>query len=279
MNRKAILVISFGTRYQETREKALNAIENDIQAAFPEYEFRRAYTSPTIIRILKSRGGEEVDNVEQALTRLWKDGCQTVIAQTTHIIHGFEYHKMMKTIEGFRDKFEQLVCGVPLLTSDDDYRQAVRIVGQELKDMCRAGTDVLLMGHGTEHAANMAYAKLQAVFFAEGLLNYLVGTVEASPTLENMAALVQERTTHQVVLTPFMIVAGQHAYYDMAGEQEDSWKSRFERNGYQVECVMKGLGEYQGIRDLYIRHAKEAEAKLKSQWMEDELKIAEAVKR
>lgn len=264
MNRKAILVISFGTRYQETREKALNAIENDIRAAFPEYEFRRAYTSPTIIRILKSRDGEEVDNVEQALNRLWEDGYQTVIAQTTHIIHGFEYHKMMKTIEGFRDKFEQLVCGAPLLTSDDDYRQAVRIMGKELKDMCQAGTDVLLMGHGSEHAANMAYAKLQTVFFSEGLPNYLVGTVEASPTLENMVALVQERTTHQVVLTPFMIVAGQHAYHDMAGEQEDSWKSRFERNGYQVECVQKGLGEYQGIRDLYIRHAKEAEVKLKS---------------
>ena len=264
MNRKAILVISFGTRYQETREKTLNAIERDIQAAFPEYEFRRAYTSPTIIRILQSRDGENVDDVEQALTRLWADGYRTVIVQTTHIIHGFEYHKMMKTIEGFRDKFEQLVCGAPLLSGDDDYWQAVRIMGKEWKDMCRAGTNVLLMGHGTEHAANMAYAKLQTAFLAEGLPDFLVGTVEASPTLENMIALVRERATHQVVLTPFMIVAGQHAYHDMAGEQEDSWKSRFERNGYQVECVMKGLGEYQGIRDLYIRHAKEAEGKLKN---------------
>lgn len=253
--KKAILVISFGTSYEETRKKTIHAIEQDIQAAFPEYEFRRAYTSPTIIRILKNRDGIEVDDVEQALARLVRDGYRMVVAQTTHVIHGFEYDKMMETIAQFRDSFDVLACGEPLLASEEDYRQSARIMAEELTAYRKPGTGIMLMGHGTEHAANAAYAKLQQALFDEGFEDCLVGTVEASPTLDNMVGLLRQNQSTRVLLTPFMVVAGDHAVRDMAGEAEDSWKSRFEQAGYQVECLMKGLGEYPAIRRMYVEHA------------------------
>lgn len=256
--KKAILVISFGTSYRETREKTIEAIEQDLREAFPEYEFRRAFTSPTIMRIMRERDGIVVDNVEQALVRLAEDGYEEVIAQTTHVIRGFEYDRMMETLSQYRDRFVRLVCGAPLLTCEKDYREVVQILAQELGAYRQAGTDLVLMGHGTEHAANDSYGKLQQMFRSEGLEDVLVGTVEASPTLTNMVELVKERRSARVILAPLMVVAGEHAVNDMAGAEEDSWKSRFMRDGYQVDCVMKGLGEYAGIRQMYVRHAREA---------------------
>lgn len=260
--KKAILVISFGTSYEETRKKTIDAIEQDLRTAFGDYEFRRAYTSPTIIRILKERDGIQIDNVEQALNRLLQDGYRIVVAQTTHVIHGFEYDKLMETIERFRGRFDALECGEPLLTDEGDYRQSARIMAEELADYRKPGTDLVLMGHGTEHTANVSYARLQQAFFDQGFEDCLVGTVEASPTLENMVKLVQARKSARVVLTPFMVVAGNHAVMDMAGEDGNSWKSRLERAGYQVECVMKGFGEYPAIRQMYVEHAKEAERRI-----------------
>lgn len=257
--KKAFLAISFGTSYKETRKKTIDAIEEDLRAAFPDYEFRRAYTSPTIVRILNERDGIWIDRVEQALNRLAEEGYRTVLAQTTHVIRGFEYDKLMTVFEQFRSRFDVLECGEPLLTDEDDYDQSARIMGEVLAAYRAPGTDLVLMGHGTEHAANVSYAKLQQAFFDQGHEDCLVGTVEASPTLENMVKLVQERKSARVVLTPFMVVAGNHAVMDMAGGDAKSWKSRFERAGYQVECVMKGLGEYPAIRRMYVEHAKAAE--------------------
>lgn len=264
--KKAFLAISFGTSYEETRKKTIDAIEEDLRAAFPGYEFRRAYTSPTIVRILNERDGIWIDSVEQALSRLAGEGYRAVLAQTTHVIHGFEYDKLMAVFEQFRNKFDILECGEPLLTEEEDYRQSARIMGEALAAYRAPGTDLVLMGHGTEHAANVSYAKLQKAFFGQGYEDCLVGTVEASPTLENMAKLVQERKPARVVLVPFMVVAGNHAVMDIAGMGAKSWKSRFERGGYQVECVMKGLGEYPAIRRMYVEHAMTAERRC---WLEE----------
>lgn len=257
--KRAILVISFGTSYRETREKTLDVIEKDLQRAFAGYEFRRAYTSPTIVRILWERDKIQIDSVEEALKRLHRDGFRMVLVQTTHVIHGFEYDRMKETLNQYQDLFDCLVCGEPLLTSEEDYEEAARILGQKLACVRRLDTVLIFMGHGTEHAANSSYARLQEAFFQQGFSDCLVGTVEASPTLENMTALVEGSSSSRVVLTPFLVVAGEHACRDMAGEDEKSWKSRFLQKGYQVECLMKGLGEYAEIRQMYVRHAKEAE--------------------
>lgn len=253
--KKAILVISFGTSYEETRRKTIDAIELDIQAAFPGYEFRRAYTSPTIIRILKNRDGLEIDNVEQALARLAEDGYRVVVAQPTHVIRGYEYDGMMEILERYRSRFDVLECGEPLLGSSTDYHKAARAVGEALSGYRRQGTGILLMGHGTEHVAKESYEKLQQAFFEEGFEDCLVGTIEDSPVMEHMIGMVKKRNPSHVLLAPFLVVAGNHALKDMAGDEETSWKCRFERAGYQVECLLRGLGEYPGIRRMYVEHA------------------------
>lgn len=257
-NKDAVLAVSFGTSYRETREKAIGAIEQEIRDAFPGFEFRRAYTSPTICRILRERDGIEIDNVQEALERLAKDGYERVVVQTTHVICGFEYDRMKETVDSYRDRFAELACGRPLLDMDQDYRDVALVLGEELAEFRKPGTDIVLMGHGTEHAANASYFKLQQALTGAGLEDFLVGTVEASPTLDNMVKRVRERGAGHVVLTPFMVAAGDHAYKDMAGDNEESWKNKFLRDGYQVECVMRGLGEYASIRKIYAEHARRA---------------------
>ena len=269
MRKKAVLVISFGTSYHETREKNIEAIERDIREAFPEHEFRRAFTSPTIIKIMRERDGLQTDHVEQALERLCSEGFTEVVAQPTHVIRGFEYDRVMEVIRKFQGRFETLVCGEPLLTDMEDYREVVRILGGEFAQYRGEKTDIVLMGHGTEHVANFSYERLQRVFLDAGLADFLVGTVEASPTLQNMVKLVEERGSERVVLAPLMVVAGDHASNDMAGDGEDSWRSRFAVMGYEVECVMKGMGEYADIRRMYVRHAQDAARKAEERGRQD----------
>ena len=261
-DKRAVLVVSFGTSHQKTREKTLDVIEKDIGAAFEGYDLRRAYTSPTILGILKNRDGIKEDNVEEALEKLIKEGYKTVLVQTTHVICGFEYDRMEKILRQYQGQFDHFAWGEPLLAEDRDYQEAVRILGKEFREYRCPETDLVFMGHGTEHRANVSYEKLQQAFLEEGLSDCLVGTVEASPTLENMEILVQKRQSKKVVLIPFLVVAGEHVQKDMAGEEEGSWKSRFEKSGYEVDCVMRGLGEYPGIRRMYVRHGKEAEKRL-----------------
>ncbi|MCC8127357.1 MAG: precorrin-2 C(20)-methyltransferase [Clostridiales bacterium] len=258
MDKKAVLVVSFGTSYQKTRKQTIEAIEADIRSAFPEHTFRGAFTSPTIRHILRERDGIEVDDVETALRRLAAEGFTHVLVQLTHVIRGFEYDRMMKTIRRFEDSFEVFACGEPLLTDETDYRRVVEVMMEEFADRRNAETDIILMGHGTEHVANFSYERLQRCFYDAGCADILIGTVEASPTCKNMLEIEKTRGRQRIVLAPFLVVAGDHACNDMAGEGEDSWKSRFIRDGYDVTCVLKGLGEYAGIRDIYVSHAKSA---------------------
>lgn len=257
--KKAILVVSFGTSYQETREKTIGAIEQTITETFPEYEMRRAFTSQKIIRKLKNRDGEEIDNVVEALARLKADGFETVILQPTHVMSGYEYEDMQKEIAPYRDHFSSFACGKPLLSEPGDYEQMVRILAEE--NACYQGkhTAVVYLGHGTGHAANAVYTRLEDCLRAAGYVHDYIGTVEGSPSLEDLVKTVKEGDYDHVVLLPLMIVAGDHACRDMAGDEEDSWKNAFLAAGYRVTCVLKGLGEYPGVQKLFADHVKAAQ--------------------
>ncbi|WP_242968797.1 sirohydrochlorin cobaltochelatase [Marasmitruncus massiliensis] len=254
-DKKAILVVSFGTSYNDSREATIGAIEKEIASAFPEYQVRRAFTSQIIIDKLKSRDNLEIDNVKQAMERLIDEGVGTLICQPTHVMHGLEYDDMVKEVNAYADHFETLKFGEPLLSSTQDYRDVVAAINQEFT--VPDDTALVLMGHGTEHFANNTYAAL-AYYFSHNNPNILVGTVEGFPDLETTVKDVKELGVKKVILTPLMVVAGDHANNDMAGDEEGSWKTVFKSEGYEVEPVLKGLGEYQSIRDIYVAHVAEA---------------------
>ena len=250
-----LLAVSFGSSFNETREANIDAIEADLQAAYPEYEVRRAFTSQIIIDILEEREGMEIDNIEEAMERLVADGVKEVVIQPTHVMPGFEYDDVMAVVAEYADKFDSVKTGDPLLTSDKDFDALVAAIAEETAVYNEEGTAVVFMGHGTHHEANATYARLQKRLHAAGLTNYFVGTVEGAPLVEDVLASVQATDAAKVVLLPLMIVAGDHANNDMAGDEEGSWKDVFTKAGYEVECVLKGLGEYAGARQMLVEHA------------------------
>lgn len=256
---KVLLVVSFGTSYDDSREVTIGAIENKLRDAYPDYEVRRAFTSQIIIGILAERG-IETDNVTQAMDRLVADGVKEVVLQPTHVMSGFEYDDVISEVAPYQEKFDSFKIGEPLLTSDADYDRVIAELAKETAKYSAEGTVAVFMGHGTEHEANAAYAKLQERI-AAGHGNIFIGTVEAEPALEEVMALVKASGATKVVLLPLMVVAGDHASNDMAGDDEDSWKSAFAAAGYEVECVLKGLGQYAGIQDIYAGHVADAIAK------------------
>ena len=258
-----ILTVSFGTSYNDSREKTIGAVEKAIADANPDYEVRRAFTSQIIIDKLKKRDNLEIDNVKEALDKLVKDGVKTLVVQPTHVMHGFEYDDVVAEVKKYSDKFDKLAIGEPLLSSDEDFKKAADAIVDNTKEYEGDNTCVVLMGHGTEHKANAAYAKLQNVFTANGPDNYFIGTVEAEPTVEDMVKKAKDGKYSKVVLRPLMVVAGDHANNDMAGDEDDSWKSIFAKEGFVVECVLKGMGEIPAIQQLYVSHVKDAIATLK----------------
>ena len=253
-----LLVVSFGTSYNETRDATIGAIEADLQAAYPEYEVRRAFTSQIIIDILKEREGLEIDNVTEAMERLVADGVRDVVIQPTHVMPGYEYSDIVEEVSEYTSKFDSLTISRPLLISDEDYDAVVASLVEETDQYNTEGTAIVFMGHGTEHEANAAYERLQKRLNAAGYSNYFVGTVEGTPTVEDVLEGVRASEVQRVVLLPLMIVAGDHANNDMAGDEEDSWKTIFSNAGFEVECVLKGMGEYAGIRELLVSHARAA---------------------
>lgn len=256
-----LLVVSFGTSYNETRAKTIDAVEAELQKAYPDYQVRRAFTSQIIIDILKERENLTIDNVTQAMERLVADGVKDVVVQPTHIMTGFEYDDMVKEVSAFADKFDSLKISTPVLTEDADYDAVVEALVAQNSAYEADDTVLVFMGHGTEHEANATYTKLQEKLNAAGHENYIIGTVEATPSLDDVAAAVKASGAKKVVLMPLMIVAGDHANNDMAGDEEDSWKSVLTAQGYEVECVLQGLGEYAGIRQILVDHAGAAMAK------------------
>lgn len=257
--KEAILVVSFGTSYNDSRDVTIGAIEKAIADAFPEIEVRRAFTSQIIIDKLKERDGLEIDNVEEALDRAVADGISTLIVQPTHLMNGYEYTDLADALEEYSDQFEKTILGAPLLTSDEDFEAVISAITEATKDYDDGETAICFMGHGTEADSNAVYGKLQEMITTEGYENYFIGTVEAEPSLEDVLEAVKaDEKYKKVVLQPLMVVAGDHANNDMAGDEEDSWKSIFEAEGYEVTCVLEGLGQISAIQDVYAEHVKAA---------------------
>ncbi len=253
-----ILVVSFGTSYNDSREATIGAIEDAIRKANPDYEVRRAFTSQIIIDKLKDRDGIEIDNVEEAFARLKKDGVKELIVQPTHVMSGFEYDDLMKVVDAEKGNFTSLKVGSPLLTSDADYDAVIEAITAATAEYDDGKTLITFMGHGTEHEANATYAKLQEKLIAAGKTNYCVGTVEAEPSVDDVIAAAKAGGYTRVVLRPLMVVAGDHANNDMAGDEEDSWKTILQNEGFEVVTVIHGLGEIPDVCTVYVDHVKNA---------------------
>ena len=252
-----ILVVSFGTSYTDNLDLSIGAVENDIAAAFPEYEVRRAFTAQTVIDIL-GENSMEIDNVTEAMDRLVADGVKKVVIQPTHVMNGAEHDDVMAEIAPYADQFEVMAVGKALLTSHEDYEAVIEALLADNENAGSADTALVYMGHGTHHFANAAYSQLEGMMHAEGYENAFVGTVEGFPTLDVVQAQVAAYGAKKIVLMPLMIVAGDHANNDMAGDEEDAWKVILTNAGYEVECVLEGLGQNAAIRAIIVEHIKAA---------------------
>lgn len=255
--KKAILVVSFGTSYNPTREKTIDVIENKIGDAFSDWKIYRAWTSKMIMAKLLKRDGVKINNVKEAMEQMRDDGITDVIIQPTHVINGIENDMMKEDALSYRDDFHSIAFGTPLLTSEQDSLDMIAAISHEFSDL-RADEALILMGHGTTHYANAIYAALDYTFKDKGFPNIYLGTVEAYPSMETLMKMIREQNPSRVRLAPFMIVAGDHARNDMAGDDPDSWRCQFEAAGFPVECVLKGLGEYPEVQEIFIRHVREA---------------------
>ncbi len=253
-----LLVVSFGTSYNDNRRLTIGAIEEAMEAAFPELSVRRAFTSQIIIDRVKNRDGEVIDNVGEALDRAAANGVKALVVQPTHLMDGLEYNDLVNEVAQYSDAFASISIGEPLLTSDEDFQTVAKVLADITASYDDGKTAICFMGHGTEAESNTIYARMQRVLADNGYSNYFIGTVEAEPTLDDVLALVQAGDYQRVVLEPMMIVAGDHANNDMAGDEEASWKNVFASAGYEVECVLKGLGEFESIQNLLVEHARAA---------------------
>lgn len=260
IGKKELLVVSFGTSFNDNRVQTIKAIEDDLDKAFPDYDVRRGFTADIIIEHVYRRDGELIDNVKEALERAKANGVEELLVQPTHLMNGWEYGDLVKALEKVEGSFKSIKIGAPLLTSDDDFAKVADAMVAATQDLAKDGkTAVCYMGHGTAAASNAVYEKMQKVLTDKGHKNYFIGTVEASPTAGELVELVKAAGYTRVVLRPMMIVAGDHANNDMADENDpESWYSVFSAAGLEVQCEVKGLGEIQAIRDLLAAHARDA---------------------
>ena len=275
-----LLVVSFGTSFNDSRAKDIKGIEDALQAAYPDWSVRRAFTAQIIINHVQARDGEKIDNMEQAMERAVANGVKNLVVQPTHLMHGAEYDEMMELIDSYRDKFESVAIAEPLLgevgndatviNPDKEEvakavtAEAVQTAGYEsLTAAAEDGTAFVFMGHGTSHTAKVSYSQMQTTMQTLGYDNVFIGTVEGEPeetSCENIIEAVKAAGYTKVVLRPLMVVAGDHANNDMAGPDEDSWLSQFNASGdfASVDCQIAGLGESDAIQQQYIAHTKAA---------------------
>ena len=277
---KEILVVSFGTSFNDSRVQDIKSIEDAIQAAFPDWSVRRAFTAQIIINHIQARDGEAIDNMDQALERAVANGVKELVVQPTHLMHGAEYDEMMEALEGYKDKIETIRVAEPLLgevgsdaavINADKEAVAKAIVADTAADggfadaaaAAKEGTAFVLMGHGTAHVAKVTYSQMQTQMCKLGYDNVFVGTVEGEPeetACEAVIEAVKAAGYKNVILRPLMVVAGDHANNDMAGDEEDSWKSLFEADGSfdSVTAQIAGLGSIAEVQDLYVAHTQTA---------------------
>ncbi len=273
-----ILVVSFGTSFNDSRVADIGGIESAIAEACPDWSVRRAFTSQIIINHIQARDGEVIDNVDQALERAVDNGVKNLVIQPTHLMHGTEYDQLMESVEAYASNFETVKIAEPLLgevgsdateINDDKEAVAEAITAEAVEtagyESLAAAADenvaFVFMGHGTSHTAKVTYSQMQTQMDELGYENVFVGTVEGEPeetSCENIIAAVEEAGYTSVVLRPLMVVAGDHANNDMAGDDEDSWKSMFEAAGFTVECQIAGLGEIESVQALYVSHTQDA---------------------
>ena len=257
---KELLVVSFGTSFNDSRVKTIGAIEKAMEDAIPGYAVRRGFTANIIIDHVARRDGEIIDDMTQALDRAVKNGVKQLVVQPTHLMDGFEYNDVKEALLGYVDKFERIRIGKPLLTTEADYDTVIAAITEATKKYDDGKTAICFMGHGTEASSNHVYADFQAKLTEKGFANYFVGTVEAEPSVYDVLEAVKAGSYTKVVLRPLMIVAGDHANNDMADlEDEESWASVFTAAGYEVECVLEGLGQLPEIQKLLVEHARNAE--------------------
>jgi len=253
-----LLIVSFGTSFNDSRRETIGAIEKAMIEAFPEMDVRRGFTSQIIIDHVLRRDGEVIDNMTQALDRAVANGVKNLVVQPTHLMSGFEYNDVVDEIASYADAFESVSIGRPILDTDTDFQVVAEAIVAATAEYDDGNTAIVFMGHGTEAESNGVYAKMQTVLTKMGAENYFIGTVEAEPSVEDVLALVQAGDYSRVVLEPLMIVAGDHANNDMAGGEEDSWNTIFENAGYEVICLLRGLGSFPEIQQLLIEHVKNA---------------------
>ena len=259
MSKKALLVVSFGTSFDEALPAIVN-IEETCKKAFPEYDFFRAFTSGMIIRKLKRTRQQIIHSPEEIMEQLAGEGYEEVICQPTHIINGMEYEKMMNMLAPYKEKIPVIRVGTPLLTEEEDYKKACEIVMKEIKLPMAEDEAFVLMGHGTEHFANSAYCQFENMLRDLGYENTYVGTVEGFPGLDYVIRRLKLRQIKKVYLMPLMIVAGDHARNDLAGAEEDSWDSILKAEGFETQIILKGLGEIDAIAEMFVEHLRQAKS-------------------
>ena len=250
---QAILVVSFGTSFNQNRAETICAVENKIAEAFPDYDVYRAFTAQIIIDHVARRDNVVIDNVTQALDRCVENGVKTLVVQPTHLMDGLEYNDLLDELAAYADVMD-ISVGEPLLTSDEDFALVEKAITEATQEYDDGETAIVFMGHGTEAESNEVYAKMQDMLTADGYDHYFVGTVEATPSLDDVIAAVQAGEYKKVVLEPLMVVAGDHANNDMAGDEEGSWKYEFEQLGYEVTPILRGLGSFEDIQAMYVDH-------------------------
>ncbi len=273
-----LLVVSFGTSFNDSRVADIKGIEDALQEANPDWSVRRAFTAQIIINHIQARDGEKIDNMTQALDRAVANGVKNLVVQPTHLMHGAEYDEMCEALEQYKDKFESVAIAEPMLgevgsdatviNADKEAvakaitAAAVADAGFESLDAAKdAGTAFVFMGHGTAHVAKVTYSQMQAQMQQLGYENVFIGTVEGEPeetSCEAVIEAVKAAGYTNVILRPLMVVAGDHANNDMAGSEDDSWKTMFEAAGFTVDCQIAGLGEIADVQALYVAHTKAA---------------------
>ena len=273
-----LLVVSFGTSFNDSRVADIKGIEDALQAAYPDWSVRRAFTAQIIINHIQARDGEKIDNMTQALDRAVANGVKNLVVQPTHLMHGAEYDEMCEAIEAYKDQFESVSIAEPMLgevgsdatviNADKEAvakaitAAAVSEAGFESLEAAKdAGTAFVFMGHGTAHVAKVTYSQMQTQMQNLGYENVFIGTVEGEPeetSAEAVIEAVKAAGYTNVVLRPLMVVAGDHANNDMAGSDDDSWKTLFEAAGFTVDCQIHGLGEIAAVQALYVAHTKAA---------------------
>ena len=275
-----LLVVSFGTSFNDSRAEDIGGVEKALQAAYPDWSVRRAFTAQIIINHVQARDDEKIDNVDQALERAVSNGVKNLIIQPTHLMHGAEYDELKEAVDGYKDKFESVTIAEPLLgevgsdatvINEDKQAVAEAITAQAVKSAnydsldaaAEDGTAFVFMGHGTSHTAKVTYSQMQTQMDTLGYKNVFIGTVEGEPeetACENVIEAVKAAGYKKVILRPLMVVAGDHANNDMAGDDEDSWKSQFEASGAfdEIDTQIEGLGRIDAVEQLYVQHTKAA---------------------